>query len=120
VCFDFVSLLPFGADTLITLGLARVDTIRKKSRRMNKISFNASVCTLAPSLNFFLRFITMSFVVKYYFPNSSFSYFSHWYSSLRGLTFGDDCLHSSHFHVNYCFTQRRKDAKDNAPQSQSL
>ena len=35
----------FGLDTLITLGLANVDTIKKNNNNMNKISFNAPVCT---------------------------------------------------------------------------
>jgi hypothetical protein len=45
VCLAFVSLADFGLDTLITFGFAKVDTIKKNNKRMNKISFNAPVCT---------------------------------------------------------------------------
>src|ERR1035437_9852170 len=57
VCFDLVSLLALGLETLITLGLASVDTIRKNNNRMNKISFNAPVCTSGCRLNLLLIFI---------------------------------------------------------------
>ena len=32
-------------ETLITLGLANVETIKKNNNKINKISFNAPVCT---------------------------------------------------------------------------
>jgi hypothetical protein len=38
-----VSLAAFGLDTLITFGLAKVDTIRKNNNSINKMSFNAPV-----------------------------------------------------------------------------
>jgi len=36
-------LVAFGSDNLITFGLANVDTIRKKSSKMNRMSFNAEL-----------------------------------------------------------------------------
>ena len=40
VCFAFVSLEALGLETLITLGLAKVDTIKKKSNNINNISID--------------------------------------------------------------------------------
>jgi hypothetical protein len=34
-----------GSDNFITLGFTNVETIKKNISRMNKISFNAPVCT---------------------------------------------------------------------------
>ncbi len=39
--------LAFGNISLITLGLAREDTIRKNRSRMNRMSFNAPLCSSA-------------------------------------------------------------------------
>src|SRR5690348_8629962 len=56
-CLAFISLEPLGLFTLTRLGLASVEAIKKKSNRMNKISFNAPVCTSVWALNFLLMFI---------------------------------------------------------------
>ena len=57
VCLALVSLEAFGLETLITLGLASVDTIKKNNNNINNISFNAPVCTSGEFLNRFLKFI---------------------------------------------------------------
>ena len=46
-----------GFDTLITFGLAKVDTIKKNNNNINNISFKAPVCTSGEFLNRFLKFI---------------------------------------------------------------
>jgi hypothetical protein len=45
VCLALVSLAALGLDTLITFGFAKVDTIKKNNNNINKMSFNAPVCT---------------------------------------------------------------------------
>src|SRR5450432_2341850 len=64
VCFDLVSLFDLGWESLMTLGFARVETIRKNNSKMNRMSFNGPVCTSPSSLCLFLRFI----LIAYYLP----------------------------------------------------
>src|SRR4051812_5855834 len=65
-CLSMVELeLEFGSVSFSTLGLARVETMRKNSRRKNMMSFNDSVLTSAASLC--LRLIFMSAVLRLLF-----------------------------------------------------
>src|SRR5271170_1756359 len=62
VCLALVSLFDLGWESLTTLGLAKVETIRKNNRRMKRISFSGPVCTSPSSLCLFLRFILIDLV----------------------------------------------------------
>jgi hypothetical protein len=57
VCLALVSVDDLGFDTLITFGLAKVDTIKKNNNNINKISFSAPVCTSGECLNLGFKFI---------------------------------------------------------------
>ena len=59
-CLAFVSLVPFGNPTFITLGLPSVATIKKNIKRMKRISFSESVATSDSCLCFFLNFMCIS------------------------------------------------------------
>src|SRR5579863_2725020 len=64
VCFDLVSLFDFGCESLITLGLARVETIKKKSSKMNRMSFRGPVCTSPSSLCLLRKFKKTDFSMR--------------------------------------------------------
>src|SRR5450432_297141 len=57
VCLALVSLFAFGVDNFITLGFANVDTMRKKNKSINRISFNAPACSSGCDLRRLFRFI---------------------------------------------------------------
>ena len=56
-CFVLVSPFPFGVESLITFGLARVAAMRKNIRRIKRISFRGPVWTSACDFNFLRIFI---------------------------------------------------------------
>jgi release factor glutamine methyltransferase len=59
LCFALPSLFAFGTLIFITFGLAKVEIIKKKNIKMNRISFNGPVSTsLCSSLNFLRKLIS--------------------------------------------------------------
>lgn len=68
VCLALVSLSAFGIESLTTLGLARVEIIRKNSSKTNSMSFSADVCVSGLSRKCFLKFIGLSALVLVVYP----------------------------------------------------